>query len=461
MRDTETKSLEKADQNYFIHPNTDLKDFASGALGAPTIISYANGIRIRDQNGRELIDAFASLWNVNIGYGRREIADAMHAQALQMAYYHTHGGFSNVPAIQLSDRVRSWFPKGLQRVFWGLQGSDAHETQVKMIWYYNNVLGRPKKKKLIARDRAYHGMTIMSGSLSGIPHFHQMFDLPLDQVKHVSAPYYFRREDRSMSEEAYSASLAAELEALIEREGPDTIAAFFAEPVMGMGGVLPSPKGYWEAIVPILKKHEILLISDEVMTGFGRLGRSFGCDLYGYSPDMLTISKGLTSGYFPVAGSVISDEIWAVLQEGSERTGSFAHGFTYVAHPLGAAVALKNLEILESEGLVDNSAKMGRYLLERLRSVFGDHPLVGDIRGVGLLACIELVEDRDERRFFDPERKVGRRFAKACLDEGVIVRPLPDGDMIAFAPPLIVTEKDVDEIVECTKRAFHKICKEL
>lgn len=456
MERTHNMSLEEMDRRGVFHANTDLRAFAHGELGDPVIVTGADGIRIRDQKGNEFLDAFASLWCVNVGYGRREIADALHEQTLKMAYYHSHLGHSSEPVIRLTDRVLGMCPAGMSKIFWGLQGSDAHETQAKIIWYYNNVLGRPQKKKLIARERAYHGLTVTAGSLSGVPKFHQAFDLPIDRVRHTVAPYYFRRPDPDMSEEEFSQDCADKLDALIEEEGPDTVAAFFAEPVVGVGGVLPSPKGYWPKIQAVLAKHDVLLVSDEVVCGFGRLGVNFGADYYGMKPDMMTISKGLTSGYFPLAGSVIGERVWRVLEEGSHRYGPFSHGFTYAGHPLGAAVALANLDIIDRENLIENAAAMGTYLLQRLRNAFGEHDMVGDVRGVGLLACLEFVADKRSRSLFDPTLQVGPRLAAACREEGLIVRPLPDGDMVGYSPPLIVTRDDVDEIVARTERAVRR-----
>lgn len=455
------QSLEEIDRRTVFHPNTNLRQFAQGELGDPTIVVSAEGIRIRDQNQREYIDAFASLWCVNIGYGRREIADALHRQALSLAYYHSHAGHSSEPVIRLTDRVLRMAPAGMSRIFWGLQGSDAHETQVKIVWYVNNVLGRPKKKKIIARQRAYHGLTVMSGSLSGLPDLHRAFDLPLGPVRHTLAPYYYRRDDPAMSERDYARYCAAQLDALIEAEGPETVAAFIGEPVMGVGGILPPPEGYWDDVQKVLAKHDVLLMSDEVVCGFGRLGANFGATLYGMKPDMMSISKGLTSGYFPLAGSIVSERVWSWLEQGSDVYGPFAHGFTYSAHPLGAVVALANLDIIERERLIDNARTTGAYLNQRLRETFAEHDMVGDVRGVGLLACVEFVADKRKRLRFAPELKIGPRLAAACRADGLIVRPLPEGDMLGFSPPLIVTPADVDEIVGRCKRAVDRVVDEL
>ena len=453
--------LEEMDRQGLFHPNTDLRAFAHGELGDPHIIVGGKGLRIHDQHGKEYIDAFAGLWCVNVGYGREEIAQAMYEQAKRLAYYHTHWAFSNEPAIRLTDRVLRMAPEGMSKIFWGLQGSDAHETQVKIAWYYNNVLGREKKKKIIARERGYHGLTIMSGSLTGLPILHETFDLPMERVRHTMAPYYYRREDRSLSERDFSRLCAARLDALIEAEGPDTVAAFIAEPVVGVGGIIPSPEGYWEEIQAVLQKHDVLLMVDEVVCGFGRLGTNFGCDFYGIRPDMMCISKGLTSAYFPLAGSILNKKVWSVLEEGSRKYGPFAHGFTYAAHPVGAATAIANLDILERENLTARAGEMGGYLLERLHAAFADHEMVGDVRGAGLLAAIEFVADKRTARAFDPALELGPRVARACREEGVIARPLPHGDILGFSPPLVVSREDIDEIVERCHRAFIGVCDEI
>ena len=292
----------------------------------------------------------------------------------------------------------------------------------------------------------------MSGSLSGLPVLHETFDLPMDRVRHTLSPYFYWRHDRDMSEHEFSQYCADELDALIQREGPDTVAAFIAEPVTGVGGIIPSPEGYWEAIQQVLQRHDVLLMVDEVVCGFGRLGTSFGCDYYRIKPDFMCISKGLTSGYFPLAGSVLSERVWQVLEQGSEKFGPFAHGFTYAAHPLGAATAMANLDILERENLIERAAQVGSYLLQKLRTTFSDEEYVGDVRGAGLLAAIEFVADKARPKAFETELQLGAYIAAACRQQGVIVRPLPHGDILGFSPPLIVTEQDIDEIVERVKR---------
>jgi L-2,4-diaminobutyrate transaminase len=452
--------LETLDREYVFHPSTNLKAYARGQ--APSrIMQGGEGVYVVDREGRRSLDAFAGLYCVNVGYGRPEIAETLHRQALAMAYYHSHAGHSSAPVIRLTDRVLRMAPPEMSRIFWGLQGSDAHETQVKMVWYVNNVRDLPAKKKIIARQRAYHGLTIMSGSLSGLPSFHRAFDLPIGPVRHTMAPYYYWRDDPAMSEAEYARYCAEQLDALIEAEGAETVAAFIGEPVMGVGGILPPPAGYWQEIRKVLDKHDVLLMSDEVICGFGRLGASFGAVLYDMRPDFMAIAKGLTSGYFPLAGSIVAERVWRWLEAGSERFGPFAHGFTYAAHPLGAAVAMTNLDIIERERLTDNARETGAHLNRRLREVFAGHDMVGDVRGVGLLACVEFVADRRRRVRFDPDLRIGQRLAAACRADGLIVRPLPEGDILGFAPPLIVTPAEVDEIVERCRRAVARVVDEL
>jgi L-2,4-diaminobutyrate transaminase len=328
---------------------------------------------------------------------------------------------------------------------------------VKIAWYANNVLGRPRKKKIIARHRAYHGLTIMAGSLSGLPQFHRHFDLPIGPVLHVGAPYFYRREDMAMDEEAYSEACAEELDRTIRAEGPDTVAAFIAEPMMSSGGMLPPPAGYWRRVQDVLRRHDVMLMVDEVVTGFGRLGAWFGSSLHGIDADMISISKGLTSGYLPLAGSIVSERVWGILEEGSRRFGPFHHGFTYVAHPVCAAAAMANIDILEREDLPGNAARTGAWFLERLRARFAGIDIVGDIRGQGLLAAIEFVADRATRARFPAELRLGQLVSRAAREEGLVVRALPEGDIVAFSPALTVTPAQLDDILDRLARAVERV----
>ncbi|MBU2487349.1 MAG: aminotransferase class III-fold pyridoxal phosphate-dependent enzyme, partial [Alphaproteobacteria bacterium] len=346
--------LDQWDHDHFFHPSTHLAQFARGEL-KNRIVTGGEGVHITDREGNRLLDGFAGLYCVNIGYGRQEVTEAIAAQAKELAYYHSYVGHGTEASVTLAKMVIDRAPKNMSRVYFGLSGSDANETNVKLIWYYNNILGRPEKKKIISRWRGYHGSGLMTGSLTGLELFHKKFDLPLSQVLHTEAPYYFRRSDLSMSEADFVAHCVSELEAMIEREGADTIAAFIGEPVLGTGGIVPPPSGYWAAIQKVLKKHDILLVADEVVTGFGRLGTMMGSTHYGIEPDIITIAKGLTSAYAPLSGSIISKKVWQVLEQGTDEYGAIGHGWTYSAHPIGAAAGVANLKLIDELGLVRNA----------------------------------------------------------------------------------------------------------
>jgi L-2,4-diaminobutyrate transaminase len=453
----DTAALQQLDRDTVLHPFTHLGHYAAGESGGPRIITGAEGIRVRDSEGREFIDAFAGVYAVHAGYGRREIADAIHAEALKLAYYPTHGGYSNEPAIRLASRLLEMAPGQMRRVLYGLSGSDANETQLKLVWYCNNVLGRPEKKKIISRWRGYHGGSIMAASLTGLDTYHRVFDLPQGPVLHTITPHYFWNAEAGLSELEYSKSCAQKLDALIRTEGPDTVAAFIAEPVLGTGGIIPPPQGYWQEIQAVLRRHDVLLIADEVVCGFGRLGAASGSHVYGIEPDLVTIGKGVTSGYQPLSAVLVGEKVWQVLLQGSETHGPFAHGYTFSAHPLGAAAALANLDILERERLYDHVRDVGPYLLQQLKRTFEGKPYVAEVRGAGLLAAIEFAQDPGERTRFDPALKVGAQLAQACVDEGVIVRAMPHGDILGFAPPLVITKAEIDEVVERVGRAVSRV----
>ena len=448
--------LDQWDRENFFHPSTHLAQFARG--DAPSrIVTGGKGVYIEDRDGKQFLDAFAGLYCVNVGYGRTEISNAIAAQAKELAYYHAYVGHGTEASITLAKMILDRAPQNMSKVYFGLGGSDANETNVKLVWYVNNVLGRPEKKKIISRWRGYHGSGLMTGSLTGLGLFHRQFDLPLPQVLHTEAPYYFRRPDLGMSEADFVDHCAMQLEALIEREGADTIAAFIGEPALGTGGLVPPPEGYWQAIQPILEKHDILLIADEVVTGFGRLGSMFGSDHYAMEPDIITIAKGLTSAYAPLSGSIVSERVWKILEQGTDEFGSFGHGWTYSAHPIGAAAGIANLQLVDELGLVENAAKTGAYLQKALSEALGGHPHVGDIRGDGLLGAVELVEDVDERRLFDPAKAIGAQVVAAMARAGVIARAMPEGDIIGLAPPLCLSEGEADRIVAATADAVGEV----
>ena len=448
--------LEQWDRDSFFHPATHLGQFARGE--APErVIKTAKGCHITDREGNRLLDGFAGLYCVNVGYGRREIAEAIAEQAKELAYYHAYVGHGTEASITLAKMVMDRAPDHMSKVYFGLGGSDANETNIKLVWYYNNILGRPEKKKIISRWRGYHGSGLMSGSLTGLELYHKKFDLPFAQVLHTEAPYYYRRADADLSETGFTDLCVAELERMIEREGADTIAAFIGEPVLGTGGIVPPPAGYWKAIQEVLERHDILLIADEVVTGFGRLGSMFGSDHYDLKPDLITIAKGLTSAYAPLSGSIVSDRMWKVLEQGSDELGPIGHGWTYSAHPIGAAAGVANLKLVDSLGLVANAKETGAYLNKVMTEAVGSHAHVGEVRGEGMLCAVEFVKDRDSRTFFDASEKVGIRVAAALAGHNVIGRAMPQGDILGFAPPLCLTREEADEIAGKTAAAVKTV----
>ncbi|MCR9127005.1 MAG: aspartate aminotransferase family protein [Rhodobacteraceae bacterium] len=449
-------TLDQWDRDSFFHPSTHLAQHARGET--PTrVISGASGAHIVDRDGNRLLDGFAGLYCVNVGYGRTEIADAIAAQARELAYYHSYVGHGTEASITLAQMIMDRAPEHMSRVYFGLSGSDANETNIKLIWYYNNILGRPEKKKIISRWRGYHGSGLMTGSLTGLELFHKKFDLPLTQVIHTDAPYYLHRDDPEQSEEAFSAQCAASLEALIAREGADTIAAFVGEPVLGTGGIVPPPAGYWAAIQEVLRKHDILLVADEVVTGFGRLGSMFGSDHYGLTPDLITIAKGLTSAYAPLSGSIVSKRMWEVLAQGTDENGPIGHGWTYSAHPVCAAAGVANLRLIDELDMVARAGSVGSYLNAAMRDATAGLNGVAEVRGEGLLCAVELMQDPQARQPYDPAQKIGPRIAAEMLGHGVIARAMPQGDIIGFAPPFCITEAEVDQVVDATVRAIRAV----
>jgi len=448
----QSNDLAAWDREHFFHPSTHMGAHARGEASG-RIMAGGQGVYVTDREGRTSLDAFAGLYCVNVGYGRQEIAEAIAAQARELAYYHAYVGHGTEASITLARMIADRAPAGMSRVYFGLSGSDANETNLKLIWYYNNILGRPQKKKVISRWRGYHGSGVMTGSLTGLEVFHKAFDLPRAPVLHTEAPYFFRRPDRSMDEAQFAQSCADALEAMILEEGADTIAAFIGEPVLGTGGIVPPPAGYWEKIRAVLARYDILLVLDEVVTGFGRLGTMFGADRYGLKPDLITIAKGLTSAYAPLSGVIVADRVWEVLVQGSDQLGPIGHGWTYSAHPICAAAGVANLRLIDELDLVRNAAQVGAYFRERLGQALSDHANVGEVRGAGLLAAVEFVADKDDRVFFDPARKIGPQVSAALLERGVIARAMPQGDILGFAPPFCLTRAEADLIVDATAGA--------
>jgi L-2,4-diaminobutyrate transaminase len=455
---TPIATAEDADRRFVFHPFTQLDRHEQ--VGSPTMIVEGSGACVTDIHGRSYIDAMAGLWCVNVGYGRKEIADTLHEHAGRLGYYHAFSSMGTDQPGLLAERLIEIAPSGMSKVFFGCTGSDANDTQVKLVWFYNNVLGRPEKKKIIARQRGYHGVSVMSAGLTGLRGMHENFDLPLPQVRHTTAAHRLWEAEPGMSDEEFAQKLADDLDALIVAEGPETVAAFIAEPIAGAGGVLVPPETYFRKIQSVLDRYDVLLIADEVITAFGRLGQWFGSDVFGIEPDLITVAKGLTSGYIPLSGCIVSERIWRVLVDGS-TSGPFGHGYTYSAHPLAAAVAMTNLDLIEREGLFAQAEARGALMHRLLRDAFTDHPLVGEIRGMALIGALEFTPQKDPAKPFDPSHKVGARVARRCLEHGLITRALPAADTISFSPPFVITEDEVGDLVRIARLAVDEVAAEL
>lgn len=436
---------------YLLHPYTDARRHE--ATG-PIVIEKGEGIYVYDDAGNQYIEGMAGLWSVAVGFGEKRLIQAATRQLETLPFYHSFSHKANLPSIDLAERLIELTPERLRHAFFTNSGSEANDTVVKMVWYYNNARGRPRKKKFLARQKAYHGVTVASASLTGLPINHGSFDLPAIPVRHLTCPHFYRFGQKGESEAAFTARLAAELEAVIAEEGAETIAAFIGEPLMGAGGVIPPPAGYWQKVQEICRRHDILIVADEVINGFGRLGTWFGCETYGIEPDILVLSKQLTSSYLPLAAVLISDEIYQSIADESARLRSFGHGFTTSGHPVACAVALENLAIIEERQLVDNARRMGELLHRELRR-FEGHPLVGEIRGTGLIAGLELVADKATKAPFNPIGSAGAPVYARGHANGLIVRAI--GDTIALCPPLIVDETDVLEIVARLERTLNEV----
>lgn len=458
---TDVETIAQLDRSSVLHPFTLLKNFANGDLGDPTIVTGGKGIRIEDAHGRTYIDAFAGLYCVNIGYGRTEVAEAIAEQAHKMAFYQTFAAHTTEALAILSDRLVKMAPGKASKVFYGLSGSDANETQAKLVWYYNNLRGQPKKKKIISRIRGYHGCSVISGSMTGLSFYHDHMDLPFPGILHTGVPHYYWGAEPGETEEAFSHRRAVELESLILKEGPETIGGFIAEPVLGTGGIIPPPANYWREIQDVLNRYDVLLIADEVVCGFGRTGADFGSTLYGMEPDLVTVAKGLTSGYAPLSAAIIGEKVYKVLEDATDQVGVFNHGYTYSGHPISAAAANAVLDIVEKEQLAARARTVGAHFQKRLVERFAQLDIVGEVRGVGLLGAVEFVADRQSKKRFDPSIKVGARISKAARDRGLIARAMPHGDILGFAPPLVVTESEINEIVELAYQATRQVMDEL
>ncbi len=433
-------SIEAKDLKHLLHPATNL---AQHQANGPRVLTRAEGVYIWDNQGNQYLEAMAGLWCTALGYGEEELARVAAEQMKALSYNQLFGGKTNEASVLLAEKLKDMAPMDAGRVFFGLSGSDANDTQVKLMWYYNNAVGRPEKKKIISRMRGYHGVTVASGSLTGLPPFHKHFDLPIPGILHTDCPHYYRGQEGGESESDFVDRIVGNLEALIQREGPETIAAFIAEPIMGAGGVVVPPAGYYQKVQALLKQHDILFIDDEVICGFGRTGRPFGAETFGIEPDTMSVAKAVSSAYLPISAVLIPETLYEAFAAMSAELGNFAHGFTYSGHPVCAAVALRNLELMEERDLFAHAARMGDLMQDRL-ALLGEHPLVGEARGAGLIGALELVADRETRAPFPASQGVGAYCMARCEANGLISRAM--GDTMALCPPLIITEPQIDEI---------------
>jgi 4-aminobutyrate--pyruvate transaminase len=440
--------LDAADLARVFHANTNL---AALHRTGPLVLVRGEGVHVWDNHGRRYIEAIAGLWCAALGYGDEELARVAYEQTKKLSFGHFFSGRSHEPGVLLADKLVGMAPFAASRAFFGNSGSDANDTQIKLVWYYNNAIGRPSKKKIISRQRGYHGTTLASAGLTGLPAFHKLFDLPLPGILHTDAPYYYRGAEPGESEEDYATRLAANLERLIERENPDTVAAFIAEPLMGVGGVLLPPRTYFEKVQAVLAKHDILLIDDEVITGFGRTGRLWGAQAFGMQPQTLSAAKALSAAYLPISAVLVPEFLYAPMVEASGKVGLFGHGFTYSGHPVSAAVALRALEIYEERKLYDHVRAVSPLFQRRLHAL-ASHPLVGDARGIGLVGGLELVQNKETKAAFDPQRAVGTRCMQLCQEHGLIVRAV--GDVIVLCPPYVVTEEEIGDIFDLLARGL-------
>ncbi len=443
-----SNSLANRDIENFLHPYTNL---AAHQETGPLVITKGDGVYVYDEAGNKYIEGLAGLWCTALGFDNKRLVEAATKAMEQLPFYHSFGSKSHPTAIDLAERLIELAPVPMSKVFFANSGSEANDTAVKIIWYINNARGRTEKKKIIAREKAYHGVTLMTASLTGLSNNHRDFDLPLDRVLHTDCPHHYHFCEDGESEEEFATRCAENLRKLILDEGPETIAAFFAEPVMGAGGVIPPPATYFEKIQPVLHEYDILFVVDEVICGFGRTGNMFGTETYDLKPDMITVAKALSSGYLPISALMVSDEIFQLMVAESEKIGIFGHGFTYGGHPVPCAVALETMKIYEEMDLVSHVQLVTPTLQDGLAKL-ADHPLVGEARGVGLLGALEVVKNKETREIFEVSDGIGAHLANRAQANGLISRAM--GDTLAFAPPLIIDNYQINEILAVVEQSL-------
>ncbi|MBS29059.1 MAG: aspartate aminotransferase family protein [Alphaproteobacteria bacterium] len=441
-------SPEARDAASVIHPLTNLKTHLEKG---PVVIDSGKGVWVKDIHGKDYIEGMAGLWCISLGYGQDRLVQAAADQMAKLPYYHLTNHKSHSPVIELAERLLEIAPVPMSKIWFANSGSEGNDSAARIVWYYWAAVGKPEKRKIIAHQRAYHGNTIASASLSGMHYNHASFGLPLDGFLHVTPPHHYRNARDGESEEDFATRLADELDALIEAEGPDTVGAFFTEPIMGSGGVIVPPPTYYEKVQAVLRKHDVLLVSDEVITAFGRTGNMFGSTTMGLEPDMLVCAKGLSSAYIPISAVMVNARVFDAIAAESDRIGVFGLSFTYSGHPVSAAVAREALRIYKEEDIVGHVRAMEPHFQGGLRKLL-DHPLVGEVRGKGLVAGVELVRDKDTHQAFDPALGVGPFCNERAEDHGLIVRAI--GDTISFCPPLIINQVEIKEMIARFQKAL-------
>ncbi len=439
------------DVEAILHPATNLVQHRTTG---PLILDRAEGVYMWDTEGKRYIEGLAGLWCTGLGYGNQELVEAAREQMSKLSFTHLFGGRSHEPAIALAEKLKDLVPAPTSKVFFTASGSEANDTQIKLAWYYNNARGLTKKKKIISRMRAYHGVTIATASLTGLPVFHADFDLPMAGILHTDCPHYWRNAEPGETEEEFATRLANNLEELIQREGPDTVAAFIAEPVMGAGGVIVPPRTYFEKIQAVLRRYDVLMIADEVICGFGRTGNMFGSQTFGIMPDSMSMAKAITSAYMPLGAVTVGEPVYQAMLDESRKIGVFAHGFTYSGHPVACAVAVKTLEMYERINIVGHVQKVAPVFEARLKAL-RDHPLVGETRGVGLIGAVELVKDTATKQSFEPRQGVGPKLVALAQEEGLICRAIA-GDSIALCPPMVINADEINQMFDSLGRALER-----
>ncbi len=434
-------SLAARDIAALVHPYTNLRTHEKDG---PVVVTKGHGVYVRDDSGKDYIEGMAGLWCASLGFDEPRLADAAHRQLRELPYYHIFAGKSHEPGIVLAEKLKEIAPVPMSKVFFAGSGSEANDTAIKILWYIANAAGTPKRKKILSREKAYHGVTIAAASLTRLPINQRDFDLPIFPVAYADTPHFYKNALPGESEEAYATRLAENLEKLILAEDPETIVAMFAEPVMGAGGVIVPPAGYFPKIQAVLKKYGILLVADEVICGFGRTGNMWGSQTYDIKPDIITCAKALSAAYLPISAVMVSERVFAAMQQQSDKIGSFGHGYTYSAHPVPAAVAIETLKIYEERDIVGHVRRVAPRFQKALKAL-GDHPLVGEAVGVGLIGGLQLVKDKASKTFFQPTQAVAPLVGKACEAAGLMARPLFD-NRVAVCPPLVIDEAQIDEM---------------